>query len=54
VAAGLFVCGAHGRGYFEEDRMKSDSTTLVRAAKPAPKKRDLPSKKPVKGGIKHN
>src|SRR6185436_13972446 len=30
----------------------NDNLTLVRAAKPAPKKRDLPSRKDVKGGKK--
>jgi len=30
----------------------NDNLTLVRAAKPAPKKRDLPSRKEVKGGKK--
>ena len=30
----------------------NDNLTLVRAAKPAPKKKDLPSRKDVKGGKK--
>jgi len=30
----------------------NDNLTLVRNAKPAPKKRDLPSRKDVKGGKK--
>jgi len=30
----------------------NDNMTLVRNAKPAPKKRDLPSRKDVKGGKK--
>ena len=30
----------------------SDNMTLVRNAKPAPKKKDLPSRKDVKGGKK--
>jgi hypothetical protein len=30
----------------------NDNWTLVRGAKPAPKKRDLPSRKDVKGGKK--
>ena len=30
----------------------NDNMTLVRNAKPAPKKRDLPSRKEVKGGKK--
>jgi hypothetical protein len=30
----------------------NDNMTLVRGAKPAPKKRDLPSRKDVKGGKK--
>lgn len=30
----------------------NDNLTLVRGAKPAPKKRDLPSRKDVKGGKK--
>ena len=32
--------------------MANDTMTLVRNAKPAPKKRDLPSRKDVKGGKK--
>ena len=30
----------------------NDNLTLVRAAKPAPKRKDLPSRKDVKGGKK--
>jgi hypothetical protein len=30
----------------------NDNMTLIRGAKPAPKKRDLPSRKDVKGGKK--
>jgi hypothetical protein len=32
--------------------MNNENLTLVRNAKPAPKKRDLPSRKDVKGGKK--
>ena len=41
-----------GGGQDPEKLSANDNVTLVRGAKPAPKKRDLPSRKDVKGGKK--
>ena len=32
----------------------SHNVTFVRAAKPKPKKKDLPTRKPIKGGVGGN
>jgi len=50
--AGTIRGGTGGSDESNKKLATNDNLTLVRNAKPAPKKRDLPSRKDVKGGKK--